>query len=93
MSADDGDFWTSWGREFCNVMRPFAPHATGQDAFEVAALGLGAAPARRDLLAVDEAGLQRMSGAAAKIFELETVDIDLMRKAVEATRWHWPDPN
>lgn len=91
MSNDDSDFWTTWGREFCEVVRPLAPHAVGQDAFEVAARALGGTPARRDVLTLDEVGLRRFSMAAAEVLELEAVDIDLIRKAVEATRLHWSD--
>ncbi len=90
--SSDTDFWTTWGREFCEAMRPLAPSATGQDGYEVAALALGGTPTRRDLLGVDEAELQRMAEAAAEVLELETVDIDLIRKAVEATRLHWSEP-
>ncbi len=93
MSVDDADFWTTWGREFCEAMRPLAPDAVGQDAFEVAALALGGTPAGREVLALDEAGLRRFSKAAAEVLELEAVDVDLIRKAVEATRLHWSDPH
>jgi hypothetical protein len=87
----DADFWTTWGREFCEAMRPHAPDAVGQDAYEVAMRALNREPTQRDLLEMDEAELRRMAEAAAQVFELESVDIDLIRKAVEATRWHWPD--
>jgi hypothetical protein len=91
--SDETGFLTTWGREFTEALRPASSDVSGHDAYEVLFRALGRDPTLADFLGLTEADIARLHIAAQEVLELDSIDLQLIKDAVEATQLHWSDQN
>lgn len=89
--TDETGFLTTWGREFTEALRSVSSDVSGHDAYEVLFRALGREPRLAEFLALTDADIARLRDAAQEVLELDAIDPQLIRDAVESTQLHWSD--
>lgn len=84
------DFANTLGREFSQLLRDAGfDDVSGHDCYSVVAAVIDAEVTPDALRGLDEQQLSAFAVEFNRFFECTTTTVDLVRRAIERTLWHW----